>query len=660
MKNNNSSLNNYGYVRMAAASPKLKVANPFYNVQEMKKLVETARERQVQLLVFPELSITGYTCADLFFQKLLQQQALSALEWLVRETAGIPVVFVTGLPVSVRGQLFNCAVVVSSGKIYGVVPKTYLPNSKEFYEKRWFAVRNEPFSDSINLCGQEVLFGKVLFEMEEPAVTFGIEICEDLWSPLPPSSTMVLEGANVIVNLSASNEAVSKSAYRRTLIEQQSAKGYCAYLYASAGVYESTTDLVFSGDCLIAENGILLKQSERFSRESHLITADVDIEKLLFDRQCASSFSDACTFHRSKEEYDLVRVPVTVDPLDFTTHFYRTIPSHPFVPSSLSQREERCEEIFQIQTAGLAKRLEHTGIKKVYIGVSGGLDSTLALLIAHKTFQLLSLPTTDVVGVTMPGFGTTSQTYDNAITLMKELDITINEIDIKESCLTHFKDISHDPAILDVTYENVQARERTQILMDLANKHQAIVIGTGDLSELALGWCTYNGDHMSMYAVNTSIPKTLIRYLIDWISQSQENSTVREVLKRILDTPISPELLPPDKDGKIAQKTEAAIGPYELHDFFLYCVLRMGACPQKILFLAEKAFEGQYSRETIGKWLKLFYRRFFTQQFKRSCMPDGPKVGSVSLSPRGDWRMPSDADSTAWLEKFEPDHPVIL
>lgn len=614
----------------------------------------------MQLLVFPELCITGYTCQDLFFQKTLQMQALSALQSLIQDTQDLPMLYIVGIPLSIKSRLFNCAVVIYGGTIRGVVPKSYLPNTREFYEKRWFSVRNEFFSESITLLGQEVPFGKVLFDLDSLGIKLGIEICEDLWAPLPPSTIMALEGANVIVNLSASNELVSKAPYRRALVEQQSARCICAYLYASAGVHESTTDLVFSGDCMIVENGVALAGSKRFLRENQFIVSDIDIDRLCFERHISSSFTDNCSLHQSRKEYDLVCVPAASRYLDLASDFYHAVDPHPFVPSNPLQREERCEEIFQIQTAGLAKRLEHTGIKTVYVGISGGLDSTLALLVAHKTFTLLDLPLTNIVGVTMPGFGTTSQTYDNAITLMQELGVTVNEIDIKESCLVHFKDIGHDAEILDVTYENVQARERTQILMDLANKHNGIVIGTGDLSELALGWCTYNGDQISMYGVNSSIPKTLIRYLIDWISQTQESAAVRDVLQRILDTPISPELLPPDKDGNIAQKTEATIGPYELHDFFLYCFLRQGACPNKILFLAGKAFQEVYCAETIQKWLRVFYKRFFSQQFKRSCMPDGPKVGSVSLSPRGDWRMPSDADVTAWFAQLGQDEVTVL
>ncbi|MHB1485088.1 MAG: NAD(+) synthase [Saccharofermentanales bacterium] len=653
MNDNMKIASNYGFVRTACASPKLKVANPIYNTEEIYGQILKAYSDRVQIIVFPEMCITGYTCQDLFFQKTLQQQALDSLSWLLNETKEIPVVIIAGLPLSINDRLYNCAAVLYRGGIYGVVPKSYLPNTKEFYEKRWFSVRDDILSNQIDILGQSVPFGNILFDMKSIGVTLGVEICEDLWAPDPPSTSMVLEGANVIVNLSASNELVSKAPYRRALVEQQSARCICAYLYSSAGVHESTTDLVFSGDCMIAENGMILAQSKRFQRESMYIISDIDTDKLSFERQSNSSFADASTRHDSCVDYDRVTIPFDASLLDFSSAFYRQIPARPFVPGSQAVREERCEEIFQIQMAGLAKRLEHTNIKSVFVGVSGGLDSTLALLICQKTFELLGMPLNNIVGVTMPGFGTTGQTYDNAVTLMKNLGITIKEIDIKASCLDHFREIGHDPEILDITYENVQARERTQILMDLANKHQGLVIGTGDMSELALGWCTYNGDHMSMYGVNSSIPKTLIKYLIEWISQTKENRQVSDVLKRILDTPISPELLPPDKDGMISQKTELSIGPYELHDFFLYHFLRQGAGPDKMVFLADKALNGSYDVDTIKKWLKIFYKRFFTQQFKRSCMPDGPKVGSVSLSPRGDWRMPSDADGTVWFDQMD-------
>jgi NAD+ synthase (glutamine-hydrolysing) len=461
---------------------------------------------------------------------------------------------------------------------------------------------------------------------------------------------MVLQGANVVLNLSASNELVTKSAYRTGLVVQQSARGICAYVYASAGVHESTTDTAFSGDALIAENGTLLSRNERFRRDSSYTSADVDLQLLTYNRLNSSSFRDSLRLDHKHFCYTTVTSDATVHMPDVSSSLRRPITSHPFVPQSLSQRAANCDEIFNIQVAGLAKRLEHTGIRSVYLGISGGLDSTLALLVAHRTFLLLDLPLSGITGVTMPGFGTTGRTYANALALMKELGVTVREIDIRPSCLLHFKDIGHDPEIRDVTYENVQARERTQILMDLANKHGGLVIGTGDLSEMALGWCTYNGDHMSMYAVNASVPKTLVRYLIDWIRETKEEEAVGVVLKDILDTPISPELLPPDEHDKISQKTEDIVGPYELHDFFLYYILRQGTPPKKLLFLAGKAFGTHYTGATIRRWLRVFYKRFFSQQFKRSCVPDGPKVGTVALSPRGDWRMSSDSQADAWLD----------
>ncbi|MHB8962433.1 MAG: NAD(+) synthase, partial [Saccharofermentanales bacterium] len=502
----------------------------------------------------------------------------------------------------------------------------------------------------IDFLGRSVPFGRILIGLEGTGITLGTEICEDLLAVTPPSSDMVLEGANVVINLSASNELVSKSAYRAGLVAQQSARGICAYVYASAGVHESTTDTAFSGDAIIAENGALLSRGKRFLRDSTYITADIDIPRIEFDRLNCSNFGDSVRIGRRNFDYAIVPYSARINSPDVAASLCRPVLPHPFVPRSKPQRAANCEEIFNIQVAGLAKRLEHTGIKKVYVGISGGLDSTLALLVCHMTFTLLGLPHTGITGVTMPGFGTTGRTYNNALTLMRELGVSVMEIDIRESSLLHFRDIGHDPKIMDVTYENVQARERTQILMDLANKHGGLVIGTGDLSEMALGWCTYNGDHMSMYAVNCSVPKTLVRYLVEWIMQSRESEAVGKVLKDILDTPISPELLPPDAEGLISQMTEDLIGPYELHDFFLYYFLRQGTVPKKLLFLAEIAFDGKYTHDTIAGWLKVFYRRFFSQQFKRSCVPDGPKVGTVALSPRGDWRMSSDSQADAWMD----------
>ncbi len=652
MENHKQRISEFGFVRVCAASPKLIVGDPFYNVKEISSLLHQADKDEVQIMAFPELCISGYTCQDLFYQGLLQETCVAAFEWLLNETKGLSVLFVVGSPVKINDMLYNCAIVACAGEVIGIVPKTYLPNTKEFYEKRWFTTRNEQFAENVRIFGKILPFGKSIFRIEKLGITLGIEICEDLWSVIPPSSKMALEGASLIINLSASNELVSKARYRKELVAQQSARCVCGYVYASCGVFESTTDTVFSGDLLIAENGIIVGEGERFLRKNSYIIADLDFKRLTFERQINSNYSDSVSGNDGKSEFAVINVKSDINDTNFSRKLARTIAKLPFVPSDSDKRDENCEEIFNIQTASLAKRLEHTGIKKVFVGVSGGLDSTLALLVAHKTFKLLGLPFTDITGVTMPGFGTTDQTYRNAITLMEELGVTISEIDIRPSCMMHFEDIGHNPAQMDTTYENVQARERTQILMDLANKNNGLLIGTGDLSELALGWCTYNGDHMSMYGVNSSIPKTLIMYLIDWISKSQETEKVGQVLARVLDTPISPELLPPDANGDIAQKTQQIIGPYELHDFFLFCFLRKGDAPDKILFLAQKAFEGLYSHEEIRKWLKVFLNRFFSQQFKRSCMPDGPKVGSVSLSPRGDWKMPSDASVKAWIDSL--------
>lgn len=650
MKKSTIDYKEFGFFRVAAAAPKLRVADPVYNASEMKNLLVKASEEGVSLMVFPELSVTGYTCQDLFFQKTLQDSALRSFDNLLTETSDLPVVFAAGLPVVVNSRMYNCAVIACRGEVLGIIPKTFIPNSREFYEKRWFSAFEHDDATEIDFLGRSVPFGRVLIELEGTGIILGTEICEDLWAVTPPSSDMVLEGANVIINLSASNELVAKSAYRAGLVVQQSARGICAYVYASAGVHESTTDMAFSGDAIIAENGALLSRGKRFLRDSTYISADIDIPRLEFDRLNSSSFGDSHRLGRRNFGYATVPYSGGINIPDVTVSLRRPVLPFPFVPRSKSQRAANCEEIFNIQVAGLAKRLEHTGIGKVYIGISGGLDSTLALLVCHMTFTLLGLPLTGINGVTMPGFGTTGRTYNNALTLMRELGISIEEIDIRESCTLHFRDIGHNPEVLDVTYENVQARERTQILMDLANKHAGLVIGTGDLSEQALGWCTYNGDHMSMYAVNSSIPKTLVRYLVEWIMQTRESEAVCKVLKDVLDTPISPELLPPDAEGLISQKTEDLIGPYELHDFFLYYFLRQGTVPKKLLFLAEKAFEGKYSHDTIARWLKVFYRRFFSQQFKRSCVPDGPKVGTVALSPRGDWRMSSDSQVDVWLD----------
>ena len=624
---------NNGFVRVAAAIPELRVADCAFNASKIADLVRRGEDEKVQVICFPELSITGYTCADLFFQQQLLCDAQKALGELQMLTFSTTAVIIIGMPVRVQSQLFNTAVVLQGGHILGVVPKTHLPNNNEFYEKRWFASASDTTTERISLAGEEVPFGTDLL-FGDGKFSFGIELCEDLWVPIPPSSQHALHGADILFNLSATNELIGKHQYLRQLIEQQSARCISGYVYASAGAGESTTDVVYAGNGLIAENGKIIAVSERFSFNPQLVVSDIDIERLQADRMRNTNYAN----DKSTRIYRSIKL----EDAHFT-HFElkRTFGKHPFVPPVLN-RDESCQEIFSIQMGGLAKRWSHTKSETVVIGISGGLDSTLALLVCVKTADKLGYDRKRIIGITMPGFGTTDRTYTNAINLMKSLGITMMEISIKDACLQHFKDINHDPKQHDVTYENTQARERTQILMDIANKHNGLVIGTGDLSELALGWATYNGDHMSMYAVNTGVPKTLVRYLVDWAAH-QLDKTSEEILRDVLDTPVSPELLPADENGDIAQKTEDIVGPYELHDFFLYYLVRFGFSPDKILFLAKNAFAGTYADQVIEKWLKTFVRRFFAQQFKRSCIPDGPKVGSINLSPRGDWRMPSDA-----------------
>lgn len=624
---------NYGMIRAAAASLRLKVADPTYNKEKIKEAIDCAEQKGTRLIVLPELCVTGYTCADLFFTKSLQNSAENALKEIIEYTSGKNIVAAVGMPVPFYNSLYNCAVVIGNGRIYGIVPKIHLANYNEFYEKRWFASGSDFKScQNIDFCGFETTIGSQIFDLGGGAV-LGLELCEDLWVPTPPSGSLTLSGANIIANLSASDEYVSKAQYRRDLVSNQSARCICAYVYSGAGVCESTTDLVFSGATLIAENGSVIAQGKRFARDNEIIVSDIDIERLNSQRRGNMSFEN------SINELKITQIPLNNNENDLT---YRFVDAHPFVPSDDEKRRERCEEIFAIQAAGLAKRLEHVGSKGCVIGISGGLDSTLALLVAVEAMKLIGKPSSDILGITMPGFGTTDRTYNNAIDLMKSLGVTIKEISIKDACVQHMKDIEHDEAVKDITYENTQARERTQILFDMANKHNCLLVGTGDLSELAMGWCTYNGDHMSMYGVNASVPKTLVRYLVDYVAKISDEKT-KAILLDVLDTPVSPELLPPDSDGKIAQKTEDNIGPYELHDFFLYNFVRFGFEKDKLRRLAIKAFDGVYDSATIEKWLGVFMKRFFISQFKRSCIPDSPKVGSVSLSPRGDWRMPSDA-----------------
>ncbi len=636
-------MNNYGFIKVAAGVPKVKVANPDYNKEQIIKLIDKANEQNAKILITPELSISAYTCADLFFQDTLLDQCEKALYEITEYTKEIDIALVVGMPIRYKNALYNCAVIMLRGEILGIIPKQYIPIHNEFYEKRWFASGRDVY-DEIKIANQTVPFGQMLFKLRED-LTIGIEVCEDLWVPIPPSSNLALNGANLILNISASNEVVSKDEYRTNLIVSQSAKCLCGYMYVSAGVHESTTDLLFGGSSVIAENGILLNKGKRFERENEITCAYVDMGKLNFQRRQNMSFND------NKREYDMEYDVIEKTFIDNEiSDFDRYVDAHPFIPSDENLRIERCNEIFSIQSSALAKRLEHTGLKKLVVGISGGLDSTLALLVASETMKLLNLPSENIIGITMPGFGTTDRTYTNALDLMKSLNVTIKEISIKEAATLHMKDIEHDINIHDITYENTQARERTQILMDMANKNGAILVGTGDLSEMALGWCTYNGDHMSMYGVNASVPKTLVSHLVRTVAMISDEKT-KEILLDILDTPISPELLPPTKDGKIEQKTEDNIGPYELHDFFLYNFIRCGAKKNKLHFLAKQAFKEKYSDEVIEKWLNNFMRRFFISQFKRSCTPDAPKVGSVSLSPRGDFRMPSDADFSSWLEE---------
>lgn len=639
---------NLGFARVAAAVPKLKVADCEYNTQEIIKIAKKSDEQNVQIVVFPELAITSYTCSDLFLQRALQDGAIKSLEKIIEATKALECTLIIGMPLLVNSRLYNCAVVTKGGNILGAVPKSFIPNYSEFYEARWFCSGLESDLTEISLLGQTVPFGiDLLFEARNiSGLCFGIEICEDLWTTIPPSSQQALNGATLLFNLSASNEIVGKNEYRESIVRMQSAKCAAAYVYTSSGPNESTTDLVFGGHALICEYGSLLAQSERFSFDEQLVVSDVDIGRMVSERLKNSSFTQQILHD------DYRKVIYNVKELN-TKKLKRYIDPHPFVPSDLSVRSKRCDEIFNIQTSALGKRLKHTGIQKCVIGISGGLDSTLALLVIAKTYDRLGIDRKNIYAITMPGFGTSDNTLNNSLELMRLMNVTTYQIDIKEACLKHFEDIGHDPAIYDVTYENVQARERTQILMDIANKIGGLVIGTGDLSELALGWCTYNGDHMSMYAVNTGVPKTLVRYLVQWVADNVFEDETSKVLKSIIDTPISPELLPTDDNGQIKQKTEDIVGPYELHDFFLYHFVRYGAQPSKILAIAKQAYEGKYSGEVIEKWLKTFLKRFFSQQFKRSCLPDGPKVGSISLSPRGDWRMPSDGNVDTWLKNLE-------
>ena len=639
---------NYGFVKVAAAVPHVQVADCFYNIQQMEGLMRQASDKGVQIIAFPEMSVTAYTCLDLFAQQTLLKNAEQALLKLVSDTADLNILTIAGAPLVTENRLINAAIAFQAGKILGVVPKTYIPNYKEFQEQRWFTSATELRDKTVSIGDRTYPLGShLLFTAGQ--VKVGIEICEDLWVPVPPSSLLAMEGANILVNISASNELIGKHHYLRSLICQQSARCMAGYVYASAGFGESSTDLVFAGNGIIAENGTLLEESPRVTMQEQLVISEIDIENLQNDRQVNTSFMHGTSTLLADET---ITIPFVLSENSGQPVLTRSVDPHPFTPSG-DALKERCEEIFQIQVAGLAKRIVHTHSRTAVVGISGGLDSTLALLVTVMTFDALNIPRNQILGITMPGFGTTDRTYTNACDLIRSLGVTLKEISIKDACLQHFKDISHNPSVHDVTYENSQARERTQILMDVANQENGMVIGTGDLSELALGWATYNGDHMSMYGVNGSIPKTLVRYLVEWVAHNRVDEASRATLLDIVDTPISPELIPADENGNIKQKTEDLVGPYELHDFFLYHFLRFGSSPAKIYFLAQQAFGGSYDKETIRKWLHTFFRRFFQQQFKRSCLPDGPKVGSVSLSPRGDWRMPSDAMATLWLKEIE-------
>ncbi len=632
----------FGFHRLAAAVPVLRVADVDFNTGMLRECYEAAARGEAAAVVFPELSITGYSCGDLFFQKRLLERARAAAEEFAAVTAGRRTMAIFGLPLLEGEALYNVAAVAADGRIRGLVPKTLLPNYREFYEKRYFQSGREVRGRTVKLGETAVPFGSDLLFDDGGEFRFGVEVCEDLWGVLPPSSLLALGGARVIFNLSAGTELAAKAEYRRDLVRQQSARCLAAYVLASAGVYESTSDVVFGGHALIADNGRLAAENRRFARENSIIFADVDFERLAAARVSESSFNDnplpAGTVFRT------VSVPAAAGSPDLA---YAVNPRCPFVPGDDADRRERCTEIFDIQCAGLARRVEHTCAKTMVIGISGGLDSTLALLVAAECCRLLGRDPAAIIAYTMPGFGTTDRTRGNAVRLCELLGVTLREVDIRPACLQHFRDIGHDPEVLDTAYENVQARERTQILMDVANKTGGLVIGTGDLSEIALGWSTYNGDHMSMYAVNCSIPKTLIRFLIETTAE-RSAPELAAVLRDVIATPVSPELLPAAGDGSIAQKTEDLIGPYELHDFFLYHFVKYGAEPEKIRFLAENAFRGIYDAETVSRWLAVFLRRFFRQQFKRNCVPDGPKVGTIALSPRGDWRMPADAADTLW------------
>ena len=661
---------NFGYVRVAAAVPHMRVADCTYNASEIKKQISEAVQEGVQVICFPELSITGYTCADLFFTQQLQQDALRALEQVCAYTRDLPIIVLVGAPLKVDNNLYNCAFVMTDGEVMGVVPKVNLPNTGEFYEKRWFSSGRDVLEHNINsirpriptieLWGNDVPFGiDLLFATKD--YSFGIEICEDLWSPLPASTQLAIQGAEIIFNLSSSNCVTGKHTFRQRMIMQQSARVHCGYVYTSSGIGESTTDIVFSGSTYIAENGDMLDMGDRFQMESSMIISEIDVERLRIDRQRNTNFThDKHGHYRHIQVAPLEQVayphplpkgkgddalspysPIASSPI-YIEPLHRHFPKTPFLPKR-NNSIEYCEDVLNLQLHGLLRRWQHTHAESLVIGISGGLDSTLALLVCVLTADRLGYSRSQIIGVTMPGFGTSDRTYNNAIALMEQLGISIHEIPIRDMALQHLQDIDHDIHIHDITYENAQARIRTLVLMDMANKYNGLVVGTGDMSELALGWATYCGDQMSMYGLNAGIPKTLVRYMVQYAAENIFSEHTREILLDIIDTPVSPELLPTDEDGNIAQKTEDKVGPYELHDFYMYYFLRYGFTRKKIAYMAGIAFDGQYTQEEVNHWLDIFMHRFFTQQFKRNCLPDGPKVVGVSLSPRGDWRMPSDA-----------------
>ncbi|MDR0611850.1 MAG: NAD(+) synthase [Planctomycetaceae bacterium] len=648
-------MSDFGFLKVAAAIPEVRVADCEFNVQQIKTMIFNASTQGVRIICFPELSVTAYSCGDLFFQKKLIRAAEENVTELLKETADLPIGFIIGVPIEHNSKLYNSALICFEGRVRGIVPKTYLPNYAEFYEKRWFQSYKsvaEISPRTIRYAGREVLFGtNILFDIG--CAKFAVEICEDVWSVIPPSSGHTMSGASLIFNLSASNELIGKQQYVKSLISQQSARCQAGYIYTSAGFGESTTDVVYTGNAYIYENGKLLAESKRFQLKEQLIFSDLDVDLLNAERQKNTTFigkpSVYCTNYA-------VETLISTNPPKEHFPLNRFVNPAPFIPVT-DNYDESCGEIFSIQLLGLAKRLVHTSASSLILGVSGGLDSTLALLVCVKTADQLRLPRNMICGVTMPGFGTSNRTHQNACRLMKSLGITVKEINITAACEQHFKDIRHNIAQHDITYENTQARERTQILMDLANQLNGLVVGTGDMSELALGWATYNGDHISMYGVNAGIPKTLVRHLVKWVTENKMNTETetetQKTLRDIIETPVSPELLPVDSEGAMTQFTEDLIGPYELHDFFLFYMLRYGFSPEKIYFLARHAFKNIYEESVLLRWMEVFYRRFFSQQFKRSCMPDGTKVGSVNLSPRGDWRMPSDANARLWLHEIE-------